>query len=112
MSDSPAPSRSVHVAIVALAALWLALFVLGVVLARATEPTGDGFTRGLNRVGVLFQWKGLSFLAGLAAAVVTRSARERLGRGLRRLGYAPLAIDFALLALLVLLYGFAILQGC
>jgi len=102
MTDSP---RSLHrILIPALAGLWLALFVVAVVAMRATEPTGSSFTRGLNRVGVFFQWQAASFAAAVACFVVTRAARERLGPGLRRLGYAPLIIDLTLLGLLVLLY--------
>jgi hypothetical protein len=99
------PPRSLHrVLIPALAGLWLVLFVVAVVAMRATEPVGSGFTRGLNRVGVFFQWQTVSFAAAVVCFAVTRAARERLGRGLRRLGYAPLVIDLALLGLLVLLY--------
>jgi hypothetical protein len=105
-----ASPHSLHrVLILALAGLWLALFVVAVVAMRATEPVGSGFTRGLNRVGVFFQWQAASFAAAVVCFAVTRSARERLGRGLRRLGYAPLVIDLTLLGLLVLLYFGAVL---
>lgn len=100
-----APPRSLHrVLIPVLVGLWLVLFVVAVVAMRATEPVGSGFTRGLNRVGVFFQWQAASFAAALLCFAVTRAARARLGRGLRRLGYAPLVIDLTLLGLLVLLY--------
>lgn len=93
----------------ALAGVWLVLFVVAVVAMRATEPTGSSFTRGLNRVGVFFQWQAASFAAALICFAVTRSARERIGRGLRWLGYAPLAVDLVLLGGLVLLYLGAVL---
>lgn len=107
MTESP---RSLHrVLIPVLAGLWLVLFVVAVVAMRATEPVGSGFTRGLNRVGVFFQWQAASFAAAVVCFAVTRSARERIGPALRRLGYAPLVIDLALLGLLVLLYLGAVL---
>jgi len=92
-----------------LVGLWLALLVVAVVAMRATEPVGSGFTRGLNRVGVFFQWQAASFTAAVVCFAVTRSAREQIGPGLRRLGYAPLVIDLTLLGLLVLLYLGAVL---
>lgn len=107
MNESPRPLH--RILIPALAGLWLALFVVAVVAMRTTEPVGSGFTRGLNRVGVFFQWQAASFAAAVVCFAVTRAARERLGRRLRRLGYAPLVIDLTLLGMLVLLYLWAVL---
>lgn len=107
MNDTP---RSLHrVLIPALAGMWLVLFIVAVVAMRATEPTGSSFTRGVNRVGVFFQWQAASFAAALACYAVTRAARGRVSRTLRWLGYAPLTIDLSLLGLLVLLYLGAVL---
>jgi len=105
--ESPRPLHRLLIPV--LAGLWLALFVVAVVAMRATEPVGSGFTRGLNRVGAFFQWQAASFAVAVACFAVTRAARERIGPGLRRLGYAPLVIDLTLLGLLVLLYLGAVL---
>lgn len=38
--------------------LWLVFFVLSFVVFFTTEPTGDGFTRGMNRITGFIGWQG------------------------------------------------------
>ncbi len=54
-------------------ALWLFAFGLSLAIALLAEPTGSGFTRGLNRVGTFFRWQ---FLAFALAIFVWLSGRE------------------------------------
>lgn len=96
-------------AIFGLTALWAALFVAAVVVMQGTPPTDSGFTRGLNRIGVFFQWQAASFAVAALSFAITRSARLHLRRGMRWLGYGPLVIDLSLLGLLVILYVGAVL---
>jgi hypothetical protein len=42
-------------------ALWLLAFGLSLAIALVSEPTGSGFTRGLNRIGTFFRWQFLAF---------------------------------------------------
>lgn len=46
--------------------IWAALFVLSFVLPLVLEPTGDGFTRGLNRVGAFIACQGFAMAIALA----------------------------------------------
>lgn len=50
--------------------LWLVLFVAAFVAPRFVAPTGDGFTRGLNRLGLFFIWHLAAFLVAIIAAVM------------------------------------------
>jgi hypothetical protein len=47
--------------------IWAVLFVLSFVLAFSLEPTGDGFTRGLNRLSALIVWQGVAILVAIVA---------------------------------------------
>lgn len=108
MPDAPRISR---LAIPILAGLWLVLFVGSFVAAWLAEPTGDGFTRGLNRVEDFFGWQFWGFVAALVCAIVTKYDGQQLGRRLRQVGYAPLVIDLVLIGLLVLLVFWMRAQG-
>lgn len=46
---------------------WIVIFVLSFVLAKSTTPTGDGFTRGLNRVSVFFSWQAVALVVAFVA---------------------------------------------
>lgn len=73
-------------------AIWIVLGLWAVAmalsgLALTAEPTGDGFTRGLNRVTGFVGWQ----VPGLILAVVAWLASRPLPRGdlLRWLGRVP-----------------------
>jgi hypothetical protein len=73
-----------------LTGVWLILFVGAFVAFRLTEPTGDSFTRGLNRMGVFFAWQGLAAIVAIVGAVAARGVDRTARPWLRRLGFAPL----------------------
>ncbi len=52
--------------------LWLALFLWSLPAARGTEPTGDSFVRGMNRVGVFMGWQLAALIPGIAAYAASR----------------------------------------
>lgn len=77
-----------------LAALWLAAWAGSFFAFQITDPTGDGFTRGLNRLMAFLGWQlAAGFLGGLLWIVGREVPQTALGRWLLR---AP-----ALLALLL-----------
>lgn len=73
-------------------AFWLLAFGLSLTLALASEPTGSGFTRGLNRVGTLFRWQFLAFALAIFVWISGRGAAESLGR-LQVLSRVPIYIQ-------------------
>jgi uncharacterized oligopeptide transporter (OPT) family protein len=75
-----------------LAALWLVLFVLSFVMAAVTEPTGDSFVRGMNRIGVLLGWQFAALIAAIAALVAALSRPRPRSLGVRLAGYGPLSL--------------------
>jgi hypothetical protein len=70
----------------ALFALWAAFYAWSFIGFQMTEPTGDGFTRGLNRLTGFLGWQTA---AGAVAVLVWLNARAlpkgSLGHWLSRL---------------------------
>jgi hypothetical protein len=67
---------------------WAGLAGYGLCVYLAMEPTGDGFTRGLNRAGEFFKWEAYALALAIAAwlfARVSASAQGPLGRWLGRI---------------------------
>ncbi|MAZ18820.1 hypothetical protein [Oricola sp.] len=78
-----------------LLAIWAGLFVWSFIGFSATEPTGDGFTRGFNRVSGFLLWQ---FAAGIVAVPTYMVGREQArGSALRWASRLPLALATALL---------------
>ena len=79
--------------------LWAGLFGWSFVDFSTTEATGDGFTRGSNRIVAFLQWQ---FVAGIVAVPVYMVGRNEVGgTALRWASRAPLALATALLAAIV-----------
>lgn len=68
----------------ALLAAWSLIWLASFVVPPLQEPTGDGFTRALNRIGIFV---GLQAMAGLIGAALF-AIRPRTGK-LRRLALVP-----------------------
>lgn len=78
-----------------LLAVWAGLFVWSFIGFSATEPTGDGFTRGFNRVSTFLLWQ---FAAGIVAVPTYMIGREQArGSAMRWASRLPLALATALL---------------
>lgn len=92
-----------------LLAAWAMAFVWSLIGAYLAVPTGDGFTRGFNRVTHFLGWQAVAGLFGLAAFGVGRSWQK--GSGLRNVSVWPLRLALVLLAGLLAFYGWAMLQG-
>lgn len=93
------------VAINTLAVTWAASFAASFVHAAMTAPTGDGFTRGLNRVGIWLGWQVVALVVAIVVAGFAFGLRAALPRRLRWTAYAPLVVSGALLGALVLFYS-------
>ncbi len=67
---------------------WLVAFVWSFVGMWLTEPTGDGFTRGLNRLEGFFLWQIVAVILALVVLVYGIS-RFKDARGWRWLSRLP-----------------------
>ncbi|RVT85880.1 hypothetical protein DXV76_09065 [Rhodobacteraceae bacterium CCMM004] len=82
----------------ALLILWAAAYAASIVIPALTERTGDGFTRGLNRVSLFFGWQlGAGLLALALLAVRTQLAPG----GLRKLTLIPAILAGALFGMIL-----------
>jgi hypothetical protein len=80
-------------------ALWLAASAYSVVFLISIEPSGDGFTRGMNRVSGFLGWQGVAGM--LAFAVWGVGLGFPNGSGIRRTSAVPLGMALALILLLI-----------
>lgn len=69
-----------------LAGIWAALYAASFLLAAHTAPTGDGFTRGMNRLTVFVQYQ---VGAGLVAVVIWAMGQHLRRRWQRWLARVP-----------------------
>lgn len=97
--------------ILGLAILWLVTFITAFILPRFIEPTGSGFTRGMNRLPVLIGLHCLGFILALFTAGMTHRNRAEIARWLLLTGFAPITIDILLIVILVIFYVGAIISG-
>jgi len=94
-----------HIALRLLLALWLVAMVLSITGFLGSEPTGDGFTRGLNRVATLFGWQ----LAGAVLALLCLFFRHEVlpGTPLRWISLVPIAVAGLVVLALAGLFAYA-----
>lgn len=86
-----------------LLAVWAGLFVWSFIGFSITEPTGDSFTRGLNRVTGFLGWQLAAGLVAIPVFVLGRGHPR--GSAMRWLSRLPVA---AALALLLAIVGFIV----
>lgn len=81
--------------------LWLFCLVMAFNIPNVIAPTGEGFTRGANRLPLILTLHGLAF--GLAIYQVRRTMSEwsqfKLLNGV--LGFLPITTQFILVLLLL-----------
>ncbi len=82
----------------ALIAAWLMAYGYSFVAFAVTEPDGDGFTRGANRILQFLGWQGVAGLFALAVFGVSRAWPR--GSAVRRLATAPLGLALLLVAVI------------
>ena len=73
---------------------WAVVWGASWLLPWQLEPTGDGFTRGMNRLGAFFALQLAALVPAVAALVLAR--RLAPGGWLRRAGFVPLAAALVL----------------
>ncbi len=83
-----------RLALMALLALWVAAWGLSVMQLLA-EPTGDGFTRGMNRMSGFLGWQGVAGMIALSLWGVGRGFAKP--SGIRRVSAVPLGLTLVLL---------------
>lgn len=82
--------------LIVLIAAWVGAFGYAFVLLATLPPTGDGFTRGLNRMTAFIGWHLIAGLMGFAAWGVGLAWPK--GSGVRTVSRAPLLISLGLAA--------------
>ncbi|MEL7027306.1 MAG: hypothetical protein AAGO57_08790 [Pseudomonadota bacterium] len=88
---------------------WVLAFGWSVFGSWAMEPTGDGFTRGSNRLVNFLGWQAIATCLALAAFGVGRAWPK--GSGTRVVSRLPLWLACALAIGLAAYIGYAILVG-
>ncbi len=83
---------------------WLVLVALSVLVPMNTAPTDMGFTRGLNRVSIFFQFQIAAAVLALLIWAVSRGAQRR---ALRWLGRVPGLFALLLIAGILALFLWA-----
>jgi hypothetical protein len=92
----------------ALSGVWLLLFVISFVTLQVVQPTGDGFTRGLNRIVAFLSWQGAAFVVAMVLAWLTRRAAERGVDRIKLVGYLPLAASVFIVASFIAIVGYRV----
>ena len=91
-----------HTGLKILLLLWLAVMAGSFLAFQLTDETGDGFTRGLNRVMTFLGWQ----FAGLIIALLCLFLRAKVDRGrpLRWIALVPALVAGAQVLVLVAMY--------
>lgn len=97
--------------ILGLVLFWLLIFVAAFVVPRFIEPTGSGFTRGYNRMPLVFGFQCFGVLLALIAAGLTYKNRTKITKGMIVTGFAPLSIYVLVVLLIVISYAIMIIIG-
>ena len=92
-------------------ALWVGLFGAAFAAFQLTEPSGDSFLRGLNKVYAFLVWQLAAAAVALASFILVRRVRKLAGIATRLAGYVPPAISGALFLLVIGFYVYAIVAS-
>jgi hypothetical protein len=86
--------------------VWALVFALAFVAPRLMVTQGDGFTRGLDRVGAFFMWQlAAAFLSVILAVVAWSGMKSR--PGFKWLFSVPLMLHLVLIISLIGVFVFA-----
>lgn len=104
-----APSDVRRFMLTALFAIWALAYAYSFAAYGLTEPSGDGFTRGMNRVSLFLGWQGIAGVLAVAIFGVSRNWPD--ATSVRRLGSVPLALAGLKIAVLTGFFVWAMFQG-
>jgi hypothetical protein len=79
-----------RLAVKGLLAAWAIVFALSLLTRFVVEPTGDGFTRGMNRLWIMVGWQVVAMI--LAVLAFHHSRKFVKGDRLRRLVWGPVIL--------------------
>ena len=91
--------------------VWALIFVAAFIVPRFIEPTGSGFTRGMNRMPVILGMHCVGFVVAVLIAVYTTHSMSKLAKWLFVTGFAPPAVYGLMVVLLIVVYVGAIISG-
>jgi hypothetical protein len=91
-----------------LGGVWLVLFVVSFAMLQSVEPSGSGFTRGLNRIATFLTWQSAAFAAAMVLAWLTRRAAERGVDKIALAGYLPLAVSVFLVGSFIAIVAYRV----
>lgn len=95
------PSDTRRYLLIAVLALWVLAFGWSVFSFATMAPTGDGFTRGLNRVESFLGWQVVAALVATLAFAISRP--WPVGHATRRIASVPFWIAVGEVIVLVAL---------
>lgn len=90
-------------------ALWALMWGWSFAAFATTEPTGDGFVRGMNRIETFLGWQMAAALPAFVAWILGRDWPR--DSGVRRLSRVPIQLALGLAAVLGGLVLWAVLAG-
>ena len=88
-----------------LLAIWAGVYAASVLQFLFSEPSGEGFTRGLNQIMAFLSWQLLATIIGFTAWFIGR--KRSPGRALRLLLRLPLILAGLLFGGLILVIAYA-----
>lgn len=80
--------------------IWILVVIVSLVAPRFVAATGDGFTRGLNRVGIFLGWQFGAFTVAVVLAIIVWT-RLNAGRSIKWLFSIPLLLHLLSVLLVV-----------
>jgi hypothetical protein len=97
--------------ILLLVLVWLVIFVAGFLAPRLVEPTGSGFTRGINRLPYFMGLHCVGFIIAAVTAALSYNSRAELAKWLLITGFGPLVVYILFIGLIFVVYAGAIISG-
>lgn len=88
--------------------VWALLFAVSFIHTQLTAPTGDGFTRGMNRTMIFLGWQAAALVTAIVAFAVARRPRNELPRRIRIVASLPLVIHGVSLLVIVGMVVYAV----
>ena len=94
------PTMKISRTVLFLLFAWVILFALSFILPRTVEATGDGFTRGLNRLSIFFGWQIAAFVVAILTALLSWR-RSKPQHRFKWAGYIPAGTHLGLFLFVV-----------